>query len=389
MGPKKTGGFLPLFISKRLIHGAATALLGIFVPIFIYTVTGEQFFYVGVFYALLSLLYVIFLAPGVRLFSKYGYRSSLVLGGVASVLLYSILFFMNEENVWQLAIPLIIAIVLFRIFHWVPYHVDFTLFTKEGERGRDVSLTFAAIAFMGITGPLLAGYILAESGYNTLFGIAVVLLIAATVSYAFVPNVHEVYEWSYIKTWRELFSKKRRTFLIGMFAEGVETVITLIAWPIFLYEILNGDVFDIGAVSALVVAITVLLQLLLGKYLDKSTENKQNTLKVGSALYAIGWIIKIFVLSAAQIFFVGLYHNVVKIFTNTPFVTLLYDTSADQGRYIDEFTVLWEMARHLGRFVGLIIIVAITLVISIKWAFVLGAVAALLFNMIYHKTARE
>ncbi|MCA9365578.1 hypothetical protein KC723_01670 [Candidatus Kaiserbacteria bacterium] len=51
---KEESGFIQLFISKRLIHGAATALLGIFVPIFIYETTGQHFYIVGGYYALLS-----------------------------------------------------------------------------------------------------------------------------------------------------------------------------------------------------------------------------------------------------------------------------------------------------------------------------------------------
>lgn len=386
IGPKKSGGFLSLFISKHLIQGAASALLGIFVPIFLYTVSGENFTYVGGIYALLSVLYVLCIAPGVKVMSRFGYRTSLILGGCCSVVLYTVLYFMNGSNFETLVWFFIIATTIFRVFHWVPYHVDFATFTKSGERGRDISLTLAVVSFLGVVGPLLSGYILAKSGYDALFGIAIVLLIMSTISYSFVPNTHEVYEWSYWRTWKELFVRKRAHAMFGMFANGLETAITLIAWPIFLYEVLDGNVFEIGAVSALVVGITILVQLAIGRYIDKHESNKSKTLKIGSTLYALGWIVKIFVLSTVQIFFVGLYHNVVKIFTKTPFDTLLYDMTAEQGRYIDEFTVLREMATHLGRATGLVLMVLVTLFISIKWTFILGALAALLLNMVYRGT---
>ena len=72
-----------------------------------------------------------------------------------------------------------------------------------------------------------------------------------------------------------------------------------------MYEVLNGDVLEIGILSTFIVGVTIVGQLLVGKYLDAKGDNKVNTLKRGSVLYAIGWIIKIFVLSATQIFFVG------------------------------------------------------------------------------------
>jgi len=46
-------GFVQLFISKQLIQGAATAILGIFVPIFLYETTGELFYIVGGYYVVL------------------------------------------------------------------------------------------------------------------------------------------------------------------------------------------------------------------------------------------------------------------------------------------------------------------------------------------------
>lgn len=376
-------GFLRLFISKRLIHGAATALLGIFVPIFLYETSGQQFWVVGSYYALLSFLYVLFLVPGMYVTNRIGFSRTLVLGGLFSVGIYSVMYFLTPENLWQLIIPLTIAIVGFRVFHWVPFHVDFTLFTEAGERGRQVSVSFATIAFMGVVGPILAGFIITHAGYDALFATAVALLVAATISYAFVPETTTHFDWGVRETWRRLFSRENRHVAVGEFANGAETIVNLIVWPIFLYEILNGNVFEIGAVSTVVVGATIVIQLFMGRYLDKNADAKERTLRVGSTLYAIGWILKIFVLSAAHVFFIGLYHNIVKIFTSTPFSAILYDLSADQGEYVDEFTVLREMAGHLGRASCLLVVAGLTLFIPIGWTFVLAAAASIALNMVY------
>ena len=381
-------GFVELFVSKRLLHGAATALLGVFVPIYLYTLTGERFYILGGVYALLSAGYALFLVSGMKITNRIGFSRALVLGSSISIFVYTILFFMNEENVYLLLVPFIICGILFRIFHWVPYHVDFTKFTNDGERGRDISLTFATIAFLGVIGPILAGFIITHAGYTTLFGTAILLLVAATISYAFVPEVKEKFIWTFRETVGKLFSREYRNLALGEFASGAEAIVTLVAWPIFLYEILKGNLLEIGAVSTIIVGLTIVLQLFLGKYLDDKMHSKEKTLQVGSVLYALGWVIKIFVLSATQVFFVGLYHNVVKIFTNTPYSTILYDMSADQGSYIDEFSVMREMSSHTGRFFALVIMTLLTLVISIKWVFIVGAVATLLLNVVY-RTVRE
>ncbi|HMA77817.1 MAG TPA: MFS transporter [Candidatus Paceibacterota bacterium] len=381
---KEQGGFVELFIAKRLIHGAAAALMGIFLPIFLFQETGQQFYIVGLYFALLSLLYVLFLVPGMYAANRVGFSHALILSGVAGVGQYVILYLMSADNIFNLLPLLAVFIVLFRIFHWVPYHVDFTLFTHTGERGRVVSLSFATISFMGVVGPILAGYIIDQSGYNTLFGIVLVLLIAATISYAFVPETPTHFSWEYLQTWRNLFAKKNIAVTIGEFAAGAEVVVSLIVWPIFLYTLLDGNVLEVGALSTVIVGLTIVIQLALGKYLDKEKGSSEKTLGWGSKLNAVGWVARIFVLSATHVFFVGLFHNVVRMFTRTPFQAILYDMSAEQGKYVDEFTVLREMANHSGRALSLLTIAVLSLYVPIAWTFVIAALASLAMNMVYH-----
>jgi len=383
-GKQKDRGFVQLFVAKRLIHGAAAALLGVFVPIYIYAITGENFYILGGYYALLSLAYALMLVPGMQVMNGIGFRKALIVGGLASVGMYSLLYYMDgTEDVFLLLSLVSIFIVIFRVFHWVPYHVDFTLFTGDGQRGRSVGLTYATVAFMGIVGPILAGYIIQNSGYDALFGVAVTLLIAATISYSFVPETSEKFTWTFTRTWKNLFAQKYRPAVVGMFANGFESAFSLIVWPIFLYEIFNGDVFEIGAVSTLVVGLTIIIQLALGKHIDKKKNSGARTLRIGSTLYAVGWLFKIFVLSVAQVFFVGLYHSITRIFVRTPVETTLYDMAGDQGRYIDEFTVLEEISKHLGRLFGLTAAIVLSLYVSIEWTFILAAFAVVALNMVY------
>ena len=376
--------FLKLFVSKRLLHGAATSLLTIFLPIFLYEVSGGLFLIVGSYYAALSLIYVLLLSPMMQVINKIGFSHALVVSGGLSVLMNLVLYFLSPENFQALIVPLLFVTALFTIFHWVPFHVDFTLFSSKEARGKQIGLTMATIAFMGVVGPILAGFIIANAGYQALFGVVIVLTLAATVSYALVPETRTKFTWSVKKTWREFFDRKYRPVIAGEFASGAEIVIDRVVWPIFLFEILRGNVLEIGAVSTFVVAVAIVVQLFMGNYLDVHKNSKERTLKVGSSLYAVGWILKMFVLSALHVFFVGLYHNIVRIFTRTPYNKMLYDISADQGRYMDEFTVLREMANHLGRAGCLTIVAFMSIFISIEWTFIIAAIASIALNFIYY-----
>ena len=55
--------------------------------------------------------------------------------------------------------------------------------------------------------------------------------------------------------------------------------------------------------------------------------------------------------------------------------------SADEGHYVDEFTVLKEIALNIGKVLMYILAGIVVIFTSIKWVFVLSALAALAFTL--------
>ena len=98
--------------------------------------------------------------------------------------------------------------------------------------------------------------------------------------------------------------------------------------------------------------------------------------------YAIGWIIKIFVATSFQIFIVSTYHNLTAIFRRIPFDTLMYEKAADWGHYVDEYTVLRELALNIGRVLMMIITAILVYFFGITAAFVLAAIMSLFINIL-------
>jgi len=115
---------------------------------------------------------------------------------------------------------------------------------------------------------------------------------------------------------------------------------------------------------------------------------KEKVLKWGSFLYSLGWLIKIFISTTFQIFIVGAYHNITSIFLRTPFDTLTYEIAADQEHYVDEFTVLHEMAIQLGKVLMAILIIIISIYFAIQWVFILAAMTTIVFNLLEQKDVR-
>jgi hypothetical protein len=176
---------------------------------------------------------------------------------------------------------------------------------------------------------------------------------------------------------------------MALFARGAENVIGVVVWPIFIYLLLNESFVAVGALSSLIMLVSVALQYITGRYLDRVQRRTSNVLHIGSVLSALGWIAKVFVATAYQVFIAGLYHNFAKIFMNTPFATMYYDLAADSGHYVDEVTMLREMALHLGKVVTLVLVIALSLFVPMQWTFLLAAAAALLLNALYAGHAEQ
>jgi len=374
-------GFLGLYLS-RAIGTVSNALLGVFLPIFLYEIFDHNIQAVLAYYFIAAFAYMLLVALGAQFLNKFGFRKSLVVATIAAAGLNVGYYFLTKDNL-LLVMPLILTLlVAFRLFFSIPYQVDFTLFTKRGKRGSQIGLFLATLTLLGVVGPLVAGYVITHWGMSVLFVVSIVVFLLGIIPFSIVPRTNEKFSWGYARSWREVFEKKNRAVVLGSAAAGAEEVIGVVVWPIFIYLLLHGDYFKVGAVSSFIAAFTVLIQFSLGHYLDR-IDNKNRILKAGSILYALGWVIKIFVITAFQIFIVGIYHKFTRIFIDTSFDTIYYELSADQGHYVDEFTVLSEIGVQMGRIAALVIVSIMALYVSIEWTFVVGALSALFFNALY------
>jgi MFS family permease len=246
----------------------------------------------------------------------------------------------------------------------------------------------STITLLGVVGPMIAGYIIEAYSFQTLFFIAILVYTIGMVPFATVPRTNEKFSWDYMRAWRELFAKKNRAVVWASVATGAEETIGVIVWPIFIFLLLQGDYFKVGALSSFIVGVTVLLQYMFGHYLDRMGR-KHQMLKAGSILYALGWLVKIFVITAFHVFIVGLYHKIAKVVTDTSYDAIFYELAADQGHYVDEFTVLSEMAMQVGRLVALGSVAVLVTFVSLNWTFVIGAIASLALTSLSMVMAEE
>jgi len=382
---KMSKGFSSLYTGKLIIM-VASGLLGLFLPIFLYKILAGNFQLVVLYYIAGYLGYAFTLLLFPKFLNKFGFRNSLRASIFLGALFYVIFFFVNSGNAIKLLPFSIIIGIVYKFLYWIPYHVDFAKFTKRHDRGKDISLIIITRDIIGTLMPLLAGLIVTKFDFNVLFLMAIVIYFLAGIPYITIPHTREKFSWTRKQTFKNLVSKERRGPVLAFIGQGAETMISLVVWPIFLLNILNSNLLDVGVVSTLIIGVTVILQLVVGKFIDKSPEKEGEAMEFGSIFYAIGWILKIFVTTAFHIFAIGAYHNIMKIFTKTPFNALTYELAADQGHYVDEFSVLYEMSINIGRTIAGVIILVMSFYLPIQWTFIIAALSSVMLNMLWLKS---
>lgn len=369
--------FKILCVYQLILH-LMDGMLGLFLPIFLFNSFNQSIVWVIVFYIVGYALYGLTVSLGAMTMARIGLKKSMIFARLMAIFFYLCLFCFNRNPIF-FAILANVFLLIFRLFYWVPYHTNFAQITHRDTRGRQIAY-LAIIGYLAsIAAPLLAGFLLTEYSFNLLFLITMISFALAAIPLFFLSPVSARFEYSYFGTFKEWAKKRNRKLQIAYIADGAQNLVGAIIWPIFIFQLLEKQYLAVGAVSALIFIGTILCYLVSGQYADKL--EKKKLIHLSSIVYAGGWLLKTFVVTAFQIFIVGTLHSFSEIFLRTPFDALTYEKAADHGSYVDEYTVLREISLNLGRvLMGIFLIILVSLV-GLKIAFPLAAIVSLLINL--------
>ena len=192
-------------------------------------------------------------------------------------------------------------------------------------------------------------------------------------------NVEETFNFTYSETFKTLLDKRNGKEIFSFMANGAQLFIRSAIWPIFIFIILNKEYLAVGAITALIIIASTILQMFVGFQSDK--KSKKKLIKFGASIYSIGWIIKSFVKTAFQIFVIGTIHDFSFIVLNTPFMSKVYNFLSRHETYRDEFSAVRDIAINIGRIIMALLVVLAIYFFGLKAAFFLAAFATFLLSL--------
>lgn len=375
--PSIKKGLLALIFHKQIEY-LGSALFGLFLPVFLFELFGARIwavflygagYYLGAFFA----------QPlGAKLMTKIGLKKSMSLGVIFYFGFFVILLARESLSVEMVTFLSLFFFIAWHATYWTPFHTAFAENAPRRRLGSVIGFLNASCSLIGIAAPLLSAWIITTFGYSVLLGAAGVIIFLSLLPIVFISVEKEKFEYRFWQTFKILFSSKERSLLVLYASEGAENAVGFLVWPLFIFLLFEGKYLAVGAVATAVVAASVLFQLIVGRLSDRW--NPQKIFRVGTSLTSLSWFLRMFVSTMSQVFFIGVFHSLAAILMNTPFEAIMYTRAADAGHYVDEYTVLREMALGVGRAMVLVLLAVLVTLVGFPVAFLLAALAVIVFG---------
>ncbi|MDP3965009.1 MAG: MFS transporter [bacterium] len=363
-----------LYLSVAILNFAVAAVQ-IFEPMYLYTL-GYSVAQIILFYLGVYGVYICIMPLGAKFASRFGFERSMLVSTPFYVLYYVALFALPQMPWLFFAAPLMFA--LQKTFYWPGYHSDFAKHSDEREQAREISTLAVISNAVFILGPLIGGFIISLTSFETLFIVVIVLIIVSNLPLLTSRESVDPQPFSYTKAYRRLFRKHHRRKFVAYFGYGEELIVMTI-WPVFIYLIISNFA-TIGAVVALAVLATSLVTLFVGRLSDK--HRKHPIIRFGTVMYSLTWWLRYFASSTGHVLLIDTLSRVAKDMIDIPLIAITYFRARKYN--IMKGVLFLEMALVIGKLFALVATLAVFTMFGMTtgflFAFILAGTMSLLYN---------
>lgn len=368
-----------LYLSVLIVE-LAGAMVAIFEPIYLYTL-GFGLQKILYFYLFVYILYFLFIPFGAKFARRFGYEKAILVATPFWALLYIALYFIPGNKIFLLVA--ILAYVLQKTFYWPAYHADFARFGRQQERGREVGNLLAINSLVSIIGPLAGGLLLGFFGFEVLFIIVSVLILASNLPLLSTPEKFIPKPYNYLDSYRRLAARQNRRNFFGFLGFG-EELVALVIWPIFIYVVV-ADYVGVGALVAAATLVTAIALLFIGKLSDRDFYARRAVLKTGALFTGLTWLLRLLVRGALGVFLVDTLSRINKNVAVVPMMAMTYDRAGQSS--VMQTVMFFEMTLVVGKILAIVLSLLLLALFPGSYAalFILAALFSLLYSLVQYK----
>jgi len=246
---------------------------------------------------------------------------------------------------------------------WQGYHYDFSLSKHKGGATKDVSRLNIMISVLGAIAPFIGGVVASNFGFNALYGVvifflAVVFLPLIKKSETHLPPNLDLRKIKIRDIWRDMVSYG---------GTGMEGSISLTVWPLFVFSIVK-TYQSVGLITSAALILTIFVTWIVGKRVNNS--NRHAYIRTSGYLDSLIYILFTLVDTFVQVTFLNFARSLTSALRYAPFVSEYYLHADETSR--SEYILIMESAIDIFRIMLFVLLVVATYSFDEKGVLIVG-----------------
>ena len=354
-----------------VLKSLALSMVGIFVPVYMYTELNFSLNQLSYFFLVWALLFALLTPIVAKIAAKFGLKHMIVASVPFEILFVALLVLMKTHDISYIYAAIVYTFA--GAFFWTGFDIEFAKVSDKKKRGSEVGFLFFAITLAGIIGPFFGGLILTFLGFNVLFYVFTFLLIIGAVPLLGSHDDYEEVSFSLV----HIFKKEYAKDMLAFSGLGSRAVAAVIFWPLFIFIMLGGYM-ELGILATGAGLITALFSFYVGKLSDR--KGRKKILDIGAIIHSITWAVRLFAYTFFQLFVVELISGLSFVLASIPFNSMFYDKMGKRNKV--EYLIFKEIGFTVGKVITLVaVILSGNLIVS----FLVAGVASLAYMLYSEK----
>ncbi len=380
-------GIRAMFWGVALRTFAATSV-GLFVPIYVYTIGIDQFggtvvsgLRILILFLLIARLSIVAHSFVVEhIIDRIGFRWTLLLSSIALLVKYLLLTFADSSIVFLWIAAVVSGTVT--TTYWISRHALFGEDQDVTHVGSSLGLLVVLSRLATIIGPIVGGLIASFFGFHWLFALGLVLAILSAIPYFFMHHHHRHHPDGVAGLLDKILDPKNFPLIIGWLGRSWDDTLNVDFLPLYIFIVLGG-VGQLGAMWSLVAVVAMIVGYISGRMFDK-TEHRKRIFVIGSGLTALTWPMMALARGFGSLFFLNSAHTLVGSFYSIPFLSQVYRFSFRRD------TVAFFVFREIIWSVGVLVLLLFVFLMTFSWSwtllFILGGLGVFIsINLISYQ----
>lgn len=364
--------------ASQFLRSLAVSLIGIFVPIYLYTI-GYSLQDITILFLLWFLFRIPLAYINAKIIGIFGPKHGIALSVVLHIVYLS--FVLSADSIYWPIWIIALAGSAANGLYMMAFNVDFSKIKHTEHGGKELGYLQIFERVGAVIGPLAGGLIAGFFDPKYTIVLSIIVLFGSLIPIFLSAEPVKLNQQIQLKGFP--LKRHKRDFLVGM-AFQLENVISIIIWPLFLgiFVLVNRTYESLGILASVSTASAILAVYIIGKLIDG--DNGKKILNIGAIGNAVLHIVRIFITTPLQALGINIANEPLTAMYRMSFLKGMFDASDSVPGYRIVYYMIYEWYIAAANIVFWLSLYLVLLIVSDKLAlqltFVVAAICSLLIT---------